>query len=429
MNIAFVVPEYITETKGGGLATYINNIAYIFSKRGHIVTIIVLADKTESILFAPNIYLERVYVDISKVNMDVPGSIIRECSKKLNEKLLCIDREVRKIDVVQYANWKALAFYRTNLPTVVRISSDWPYWRAANSLNYDVNLEYQCVKTIDYMEELALMNADYVFCPSVLFANIISKRVGTKIEVIESPFIEKLIEKDNKVYENNLVGKKYILTYGNLNLLKGTKLLGDSIYNILKKNSDMLYVLAGNDAGWSDDKEAHVSAVEYVKSKAKEYANRVIYVGALSRNELYPIIYGAFCCIFPSRVDNLPNACIEAMAMGKLVIGTQGASFEQLITDNMNGFLIERENVDSLCEAVDKVIKLSGDDRYSIEKAARTRVDAIDSEAIADAVERIYRKVISGYKQKVDREYYCAIREKYISEIGFADDEKMLLAE
>ncbi len=41
----------------------------------------------------------------------------------------------------------------------------------------------------------------------------------------------------------------------------------------------------------------------------------------------------------PSRIDNLTNTCIESMALGKVVIGTQGAIFEQLIEDGVNCFL------------------------------------------------------------------------------------------
>lgn len=427
MNIAFVVPEFVTETKGGGLATYINNISRILAKREHIITIIVLSTVEESVLYEENIFLERVCVDISNVPMNVPGSIVREYSRVLNLKLLHIDKNIRKIDVVQYANWKALAYYRTNLPTVVRISSYWPYWRAASSLDYCVGTEYDCIKTIDYLEELALMNADYVFGPSVLFANIISQRTGVSIDVIESPYVEKLIKEDPSLYNTKLRGKKYILTFGNLNLIKGIKLLGDSIYKILEDNPNIYYVLAGTDGGWKDANGLQISAVEYMRENALEYAERIIYVGALNREKLYPIIENAYCCVFPSRVDNLPNACIEAMAKEKLVIGTEGASFEQLICDGQNGFLIERENADSLCKILNRVLRLKYNERKKIEQLAKKRIDDIDTDGNVVLLERIYQKVADGYKQKFDLKYYNDIHTKYISEIGFEDDEKMLM--
>src|ERR1051326_7456438 len=46
--------------------------------------------------------------------------------------------------------------------------------------------------------------------------------------------------------------------------------------------------------------------------------------------------------VLPSLIDNLPNSCLEAMGLGRVVIGTKGTSFEELITDEANGFLIEQ---------------------------------------------------------------------------------------
>jgi glycosyltransferase involved in cell wall biosynthesis len=49
-------------------------------------------------------------------------------------------------------------------------------------------------------------------------------------------------------------------------------------------------------------------------------------------------------------IDNLPNACLEAMGLGKPVIGTTGASFEELITDGVNGFLVPPNDPEGLSE-------------------------------------------------------------------------------
>ena len=44
-------------------------------------------------------------------------------------------------------------------------------------------------------------------------------------------------------------------------------------------------------------------------------------------------------CSLPSKVDNLPNTCLEAMALKRVVIGSRtAASFDQLISDGVNGF-------------------------------------------------------------------------------------------
>ena len=47
MHIVFVTPEFVTETKGGGLASYIANISQILASYGHKISIITLAEKNE----------------------------------------------------------------------------------------------------------------------------------------------------------------------------------------------------------------------------------------------------------------------------------------------------------------------------------------------------------------------------------------------
>jgi len=421
VNIAFVVPEFVTEMKGGGLSTYINNISHVLAVRGHLVTIIVQSSKNESMLYAENIFLERVNVCLDDVDVNIPGSILREYSKVLNERLVFIHENIRHIDVVQYANWRALGFYRTEIPTVVRISSDWPYWRAANTLEFNVNEEYNCIKVVDYMEELALMNADMVFGPSILFSKIISKRTGVDIPVIESPFVSELILENAEMFERELIGKKYILTYGSLSLIKGTKQIGESIYGILHDNPDLYYAIAGTDVGWLDEQGNKVSAVNYITNNAKEYADRVIYLGALNREELYPIIRNAECCIFPSRVDNLPNACIEAMAMGKIVVGTQGASFEQLIHHIKNGFLVEREDAISLKNVVNTVMQLDEATKESICEEAKKRIEIIDIDEIAKKTEKVYEMAIKRNALKRNEGYYNLIESKLAKETGLKE--------
>lgn len=56
--------------------------------------------------------------------------------------------------------------------------------------------------------------------------------------------------------------------------------------------------------------------------------------------------------VLPSRLDNFPNTCIEAMALGKVVVGTYKTSFEQLIDPNVSGLLCEHSNPQSLIKSI-----------------------------------------------------------------------------
>lgn len=85
----------------------------------------------------------------------------------------------------------------------------------------------------------------------------------------------------------------------------------------------------------------------------------MIYLGVLTQQQLYPVIRYAEAVLIPSLVDNLPNACLEALSLDKIVIGTYGTSLEQMIDDGENGFLSEPGDADSLLGAVKKTLNMS----------------------------------------------------------------------
>ena len=116
----------------------------------------------------------------------------------------------------------------------------------------------------------------------------------------------------------------------------------------------------------------------------------------------------------PSRIDNLPNSCIEAMAMGKIVIGTKGASFDQLIVDKTNGFLVNIDNADELLKKIEEILCLSDDYISEIGEQARERIKSMSPQIIENRLINFYNQTISGEVNTIfDEKYYHSIVEKY----------------
>ena len=94
---------------------------------------------------------------------------------------------------------------------------------------------------------------------------------------------------------------------------------------------------------------------EYARSLCGKDADRLVFIGQTPHEQLYPIIAGARLVVLPSLIDNLPNTCLEAMALGRPVIGTIGASFDEVLTEGETGFLVPAGDVKALatkiCEA------------------------------------------------------------------------------
>lgn len=426
MKIAYVIPEFVTEKEFGGLAVYYDNISRLLAEDGHSIYIFVLSDRTETMAFYSGITVEKIYVDLQGVDGQIPGSFIRERSRVISKKLLEYIRRGVNFDLVQYANLWALGLERINVPTVVRVSSCQPLLRAADQEFFDVGGIYEAEKVSDYLEEIATLRADAVYSPSKCIADIISKRTGRDIEIIESPFYpRKLGMPSEKFLGKKMKTDKYILSFGTVKILKGAKLIGDSVYNVLSACPDLSWVFAGGEFPWKDGEGNIVSPKEYIKQHALEHKNRVVFLGKLRQEELFPIIRQALFCVMPSRIDNLPNTCIEAMAMGKVVIGTSGASFEQLIEDGRSGFLIERENKRMLIDAIRRVYNLSAEEREKIGKEAQKRIEDMCPEKIKKQLLTFYLSVIESFNGVKETDSYIALAVKKYNNVmrGMKDKE------
>jgi glycosyltransferase involved in cell wall biosynthesis len=92
------------------------------------------------------------------------------------------------------------------------------------------------------------------------------------------------------------------------------------------------------------------SMADYVRARCGRFADRVVVLDRLPHRQLYPVIAGAHLVVLPSLIENFPNACLEAMGLGKVVIGTVGTSFDELISDGATGFLVSPDNPEALAD-------------------------------------------------------------------------------
>jgi glycosyltransferase involved in cell wall biosynthesis len=119
----------------------------------------------------------------------------------------------------------------------------------------------------------------------------------------------------------------------------------------------------------------------------------LIILDNLPHSQLYPVIEGAQLVVLPSLVDNLPNACLEAMGLGKAVIGTKGATFDELITDGVNGFLVPPNNPAALAEKLTSV--WTAPHLADLSAAAKQRMQEFDPEKTVASLLRYYSEVLS----------------------------------
>ena len=404
MRILFVTHEFVTEKKVcGGLGHYIANISTILAEKGHKVIILLVTNHNHVFEWKQNIeVIAFKYYQAARKNkigdyieyftkVDISTKLNR--SFAVNEKIKEINRR-NKIDIVQYCGDSNLfTWYRTrNIPCVVRMSSFGPWYAQASKIGSNME-DTSWLNTWDSKLQLySFAKADAIFSPSVFVAQIINRKLNKCVRVIESPcMVNDEIKMPNIPAE--IEGKKYLLYYGRICTLKGIDTIKKCIYDILERNAQLFFVFVGY--------EEIKNVMRSVKLAAKQYSDRVLYLGEIKDNEiLFPIVKSSYACIFPSRADNLPNTCIEAMGLGKIVIGTYGASFEQLINHKESGLLIKRDSPKALIKAVDYLMLMTEEEREEMGERAKERVAQMTPDLVYERLILFYYEIINRVKRR-----------------------------
>jgi len=393
MNIVFVTPEYITEDNyDGGLANYLYNICTNLSKRKHNIFVITASfenttlnhDGTNVIRVNVNSRFLDAYKLLFKGQLYTPVFWILQ-SYFLNKALKNLYKKTQ-IDIVQYASYTATALFRKpEIASISRISSYQPLWDQA----YNIKKTPSSILK-NYLETLSLKRTDAIFGPSLLIADMIASKINKHVKTIESPvFFPKNI--DYGLYNKIMKGKKYIMFYGSLGALKGVIEISEIIFDFLRSHPDFYFLFIGKDLGHRGQ-----PMMDLLRKKAGVYMDRCIYHCSVTKEHLIPFIKNADAIILPSRTDNLPNTCIESMALGKIVIATKGNCFEQLIDDKRNGYLCNARDPDSLIRTINDVLSLEIKKKKLVEQKARDTVARLNPSSIITQLENLYIEVINS---------------------------------
>ena len=100
--------------------------------------------------------------------------------------------------------------------------------------------------------------------------------------------------------------------------------------------------------------------------------------------------------------------------MGKIVLGTKGASFDQLIKEKENGFLMEREDKEGFQQKLDEIFSISDECLLKIGENAKERIKLMAPNITANRLINIYEQTISGkMPMKYDAKYNLDCIKRY----------------
>lgn len=91
-----------------------------------------------------------------------------------------------------------------------------------------------------------------------------------------------------------------------------------------------------------------------LRAQASDLGDSVIFTGLV--DEPQDLIAGFDIFVMPSKSEGVPNALLETMAAGKPVVATNVGSIPELVRDGVDGFLVEKDNLEQTVETIEKLL-------------------------------------------------------------------------
>ena len=192
--------------------------------------------------------------------------------------------------------------------------------------------------------------------------------------------IGNLVDLSKFTIKKRIQNEKFI--FFSLAFLEGEKGFDTLIKAFAKKFKDkeaMLYI------GGDGSQRAWLEALAQENGVKKQ----IIFLGALSRDDVAKWMNKCDCFVLPSRYETFGVVYIEALASGRPVIGALNGGAEDII-NNLNGYLVPIDDIDILAEKMIEVYD---------------NIESYDEEEIRiDCLKRfspkvIVNKIISVYKE------------------------------
>jgi len=187
----------------------------------------------------------------------------------------------------------------------------------------------------------------------------------------------------------------YILFVGRVSPEKGVHLLLKAFSNIAQESVHVKLAIVGPLTGSFSASEASPYARAIVEYAKRRIPGRVIFTGAINRDELRVLYSNAYFLVLPSLAEAFGLVLLEAMASGIPPIGSTAGGIPDVITDGVNGLLFKKGDWKDLAI---KMLTLINDETLRNKLAAKARETAVEKyswQVVASRIKHIYDRIIT----------------------------------
>lgn len=307
---------------GGGAERVTCNLANYLYENGYEVNLITMSDVKDNYVLNENI--DRTYLITKEERKNkISDSLVRY--KKLKKYILKnkdVDCYIVMLPITillllslrKYIHGKVIISERNNPSTY--------------KLYEKIIMKYACKKCDGLVVQTKTIGEWYPNKNQVVIPNAINKNISFSL-------------RNSYTIENKIVA------VGRLDRQKNYQMLLEGFYKFSLKYPDYKLEIYG--------KGPQETMLKKIVNKYS-MENKVSFMGYVK--EVDKKICDAKVFVMTSIFEGMPNSLIEAMCMGVPCISTDcdGGGAKELIKNNENGILIEKNNVDALVNALEKII-------------------------------------------------------------------------
>lgn len=172
-----------------------------------------------------------------------------------------------------------------------------------------------------------------------------------KIQVIRN-IVDKsmLVSKGNEYYPVEFASEHYnIVAAGALYSVKGFDLLIDAVKLVVDKNNKVrLYILGEEryEIGYKNN---------LLKQITENGLQDNVFLAGHKSNP-YPYYKNSDLFVMSSRTEGFPNVVLEALYYGTPVVAANCVDFSGVITDGINGYVVQKESHTAIAEGINRAI-------------------------------------------------------------------------
>jgi glycosyltransferase involved in cell wall biosynthesis len=386
LKICFFSREYPPETHIGGIGTYTFNVASALTKLGHTIHVITSTQKADFTVQNNGVWVHR---------LRYPKIVPKELSH-FYYSLLAARKVIQldfQFDIIQSSEFGNEAFwfsFKKNFPLVTRLAT--PYYLAEELDGKSFFGPRRPRFLLNWMEKKQTLSSDGIFTSTRALAKAVSKEWGieeSRIHIIpNSVNVSRIIRLGRgQPVPNSLRNAHFLLYFGRLEERKGVRVLAHALPAIFDHIPHINMVFVGSDLGYRRS-----SMEEYICKRLKKYRERIMFFDNLPHEQLFPIVNSAKIVILPSLWEAFGFVCVEAMALGRPVVATSGSGFEEIIEDNISGYLVEPGNSELLGQKIVSCLE-NHENLHKISEGARERAQDFEVSKVALRLLDYYKRI------------------------------------